>query len=100
MQYSNVSPSSASILTPDEIVEIGEKIYFEKKEELEKNNFGQFIVIDVESGETFINSDKVIAIQTAQSKFPNRLFYIVQIGNLRQPSNQTINEIRKYGWAF
>lgn len=87
-------------ITPQELVAQGEKIYFERREELEKANYGHYAVIDVESGEIVINPDKLTAIQEAQVKHPNDLFYIVQIGNLKEHSGSEINELHKYGWAI
>lgn len=86
--------------SPEELLALGEQIYFSKKDELEKNNYGQFAVIEVENKEIFTDSDKLAAIQKAQKKYPNKLFYIVQIGNLKQQSTPEIDEVRKYGWAF
>ncbi len=97
---SNQNPSPSPSFSPEELVTLGEKIYFEKKVELESNNFGQFAVIDVESGEIFVDSDKLTAIQKARKKYPNNLFYIVQIGNLKKQANSELNEVKKYGWSF
>ena len=85
--------------SPDEILLLGEKIYFDKKESLERKNYGDFAVIDVESREIFVDPDKLSAIQKAQKKYPDKLFYIVQIGNLKRVTPE-IDEVRKYGWAF
>ena len=92
----NNKPSPA----PNELAALGENIYFNKQNELEKSSLGQFAVIDIDSKEIFIDSDKLTAIQKAQSKYPNKLFYIVQIGNLKQSSNSELNEVKKYGWSF
>lgn len=86
--------------SPQEIVQLGEQIYFEKKDELEKRYNGQFAIIDVDSKDIVIDSDKLKAIQKAQKKHPEKLFYIVEIGNLKQPISSPINEIRKYAWPL
>lgn len=86
--------------SPEELVSLGEQVYFTKKDELEKTNFGQFAVIEVDSKEIFVDPDKLTAIQKAKTKYPDKLFYIVQIGNLRQQSTSELNEIKKYGWTF
>lgn len=90
----NTSPS------PEELVSLGEQIYFSKKEKLEKTSLGKFAVIEVDSKDIIINSDKLAAIEEARAKYPNKLFYIVQIGNLKQQSTSELNEIKKYGWTF
>jgi len=84
--------------TPEEILTQGEKIYFDHKANLEKASMGNFVAIEVESKEIFVDADKLVAIQKAQEKYPNKLFYIVQIGNLKKQSGFDLNEIRKYGW--
>lgn len=86
--------------TPEEILTQGEKIYFDHKEELEKDDFGKFAVIEVESKEIFKDSDKLIAIQQAQKKYPNKLFYITQIGNLKKQVGSEVNEVFQYGWPI
>ena len=95
-----MSAKSTPSSSPEELVSTGERIYFSMKDELEKKYFGQFVVIEVDSKDIIVNSDKLTAIQQAQTKHPNKLFYIVQIGNLKQQSTFELNEIRKYGWSF
>ena len=84
----------------DEIATMGEEIYFKNKEKLENEHYGEFAIIDVDSEKIFVDADKLTAIQKAQAKYPNKLFYIVQIGNLKQSSIQEINENKRYGWSF
>lgn len=87
-------------ISPEQLATLGEEIYFAQKDELEKTNLGQFAVIEVESKEIFVDPDKLVAIQRAQEKYPGKLFYIVQIGNLRQPSTSEVSEVKKYGWTI
>lgn len=83
--------------TPDEIIKLGEKIYFQKFEELKKD-IGKFVVINTETEEYIVGQDKTQAIQTAEEKFPGKLFFIAQIGNLKaQPS---VDEARSYALPF
>lgn len=84
--------------SPEEIITIGEKIYFEKKNELEKNHFGKFVVIDVDTQDCIVNKDKTTAIQQAEKKHPGKLFFIAQIGNLKTQPN--INEVKHYALPF
>ena len=86
--------------TPEELVTLGEQIYFENKDSLEKKHFGEFAVIEVESKEIITDRDKLKAIQQAQKKYPNRLFYIVQIGKLKSQFTSEMNEVRRYGWTI
>ncbi len=90
--------TSSQSRSPEEIIKLGEQIYFEKKNELERNHNGKFVVIDVDSKELEINGDKTTAIQEAEKKHPGKLFFIAQIGNLKAQSN--VNEIRSYALPF
>lgn len=90
--------TTSKTLSPEEILKLGEQIYFDKKEELEKENYGKFVVIDVETKDCIINEDKTTAIQEAEKKYPGKLFFIAQIGNLKTQSN--IDEVKKYGLPF
>lgn len=90
----------ATTQSPDEILTQGEKIYFDNKTKLEKTNIGKFAAIEIDSKEIFVDRDKLVAIQKAQKKYPQKLFYIVQIGNLRKQNESNINEIRTYGWPI
>ena len=92
--------TSAKSPSPEELVKLGEKIYFDNQGQLEKDHFGKFAVIEVDSKDITIDADKTTAIQNAQQKHPNKLFYIVQIGNLQQSTAGEMNEMRRYGWAF
>jgi len=86
--------------TPEELVTLGEQIYFDNKDSLEKKHFGEFAVIEVESKDIITDKDKLKAIQQAQKKYPNRLFYIVQIGKLKSQFTSEMNEVRRYGWTI
>lgn len=78
----------------------GEAFYFESlKNKLEKNNFGEYLVIDVDSKQYVLNKNKIEAIDEAERKFGKKLFYIVQVGYLDEP---TVNfrERKNVAWIF
>src|SRR5919201_7083407 len=84
-------------LSLEEITKAGEKFYFDElKEKLEKENMGQYAVIDVEQKKYRVDPDELVAIQKAQQDFGNKLFFIVQIGNLKYPSTNFMT--KKYAW--
>lgn len=86
-------------LSLEEISRFGEKFYTERlKEKLEKENLGQYVVIDVEQGKYYIDSDRLVAIEKATKELGNKLFYIVQIGSAQHPS--TNFRAKKYAWNF
>ena len=70
-----------NINSPEQVAEKGQKIYDEKlKPELEKNHQGEFVVIDVDSGEYVVANSLIEALQTAKEKYPGKVFHSVRIG--------------------
>ncbi len=83
-----------------EILEGGEKFYLESlKSHLEKEHTGEYVAIDVDSKKYIVDANKMSAIKRAQNDFGEKLFYIVQIGNLNEP---TVNfrERKNVAWFF
>jgi hypothetical protein len=86
-------------LTPEEITKKGEEIYFnELKDKLEKNHIGEYLVLEVESKKEFVNPSLIIALKRAKQNFPQKLFYIVQIGSIHKPI--TNYNKANYAWLF
>lgn len=68
-------------LSLQEIEKKGKEIYetqFKEKLEPEKN--GRYLVLEVESGEYFLNDFLDEALKEAKRKFPNKIFYSLRIG--------------------
>ena len=83
-----------------EVLKKGEEIYLGAlRKELEAAHMGEYAAIDVDSGNHIIESNELNAIKRAQKEFGEKLFYIVQIGNLNEP---TINfrERKNVAWIF
>ena len=65
----------------DEIVARGKEIYEKQlKIKLESQNFGKFLVIDIESGEYEMDEDDLTAALRAYTKNPDGVRYEMQIG--------------------
>lgn len=91
--------SSQNNQSAEEITKVGEKYYFESlKDQVEKTNNGDFLVLEVESKKSFIDKDLMIALNDAKKEFPNKLFFIVQIGTLQRPTMNYKKE--NYGWLL
>lgn len=89
-----VKPTKLSL---EEITELGRHFYFDTlQERLEITNLGQYVVIEPASKEYFINEDLTKALQQARDKYPEDLFYIVKIGDIRKPR---INNI-SHAWSL
>jgi hypothetical protein len=62
------------------LVNLGKKRYEQIKAEVEAKDKNKFIVIEVESGDFFIDKDPVKAIVKARKRFPHAVFYRARIG--------------------
>lgn len=63
-----------------ELVRLGEKRYEEIRDQVEKKYKNKFIVIEVDSGDYFIDKDSVKATLKARKKHPEAIFYLARIG--------------------
>lgn len=94
MNHALPSPS------PSEITQKGGQIYLQElKGQLEKSHVGEYVVIEVESKQHFVNKDLALALNQARKKFPDRLFFIVQIGTLSQPAI-SLKKTDAHEWLF
>jgi hypothetical protein len=65
----------------DDIVARGKEIYEQQlKDKLESQNFGKFLVIDIETGEYEMDEDDLTAVLRAYQKNPNGIRYEMHIG--------------------
>lgn len=67
--------------SPEQIVEMGEAIYRETlKERLEASNKGEYVAIDVLTGNSYLGKYGEIALIEARRKSPYGVFYLIRIG--------------------
>jgi hypothetical protein len=83
----------------EDILREGEHLYLHTfKKELEDTFDGQYAVIDVESKKYVVKPNQLDAIDEAKREFGDKLFYIVQVGNLKRP---TVNyRTNQHAWNF
>ena len=63
------------------IAELGEKYYEEKlKQILEPEHNGEFVAIEPESGEYFVNKKAGEAIYEGNQTFPHKKLFLIRIG--------------------
>jgi hypothetical protein len=55
--------------------------YEEIKQPLEAEHFGKFLVIEVKSGDHFIDEDDLQAFKKARAAHPRGTFYLIRIGS-------------------
>ncbi len=63
-----------------ELAAKGEGIYAKLKEKLEREHRGEFVAIEVESGDYFLGKTFQEADKKAREKYPKSVFYVVRIG--------------------
>lgn len=64
----------------EKFVRLGKKRYEQIKAQVEPKHNNEFIVIEVDSGDYFIDKDPVKAIGKAKEKYPEVVFYRARIG--------------------
>jgi len=64
----------------EKFVSLGKKRYEQIKTQVEPKHNNKFIVIEVDSGDYFIDQDPVKAIDKAKGKHPDVIFYRARIG--------------------
>jgi len=80
------------------ILKEGERLYLEEfRTELERAHYGEYAVIDTDTRQYVADPNKLQAIDAAQREFGKKLFYIVRVGDLNQP---TINHKMHVSWSF
>lgn len=74
--------------TPDlqeSFVEKAKQIYYQIKPMLEKKFSPEdYVTIDVDSGDYFVAESGLNAIRKAQRKYPNRKFFLAQVGRITE----------------
>lgn len=86
-------------LSLEDITRLGEKFYTEElRGKLERENMGQYVVIDVEQKKYQVDADRLVAVEKARKDFGDKLFYIIQIGSV-QGSGMNFTT-KRYAWNF
>jgi len=70
-----------TINNPDDVAKKGEEIYSNKlKFILEPKENEKFVAIDVVSGEYFLGSSILEALEKARKEYPDRVFHTIKVG--------------------
>jgi hypothetical protein len=65
-----------------EIVQRGQTLYEQQiRAQVEAHHMGDFLILEVETGDYEIDAEDVQALQRARAKHPDGAFYIVRIGS-------------------
>ena len=68
------------IVDKNEHVEKGKKIYEKIKDKLEPVHRGEFVAIEVDTGDYFMGKDLIEADRKARVKYPDAVFFLARIG--------------------
>ena len=72
---------SDSMLTKDEIARRGREIYERHiRADVEPDHDGEFLVVDVATGDYAIGEDDEEVFEQAEAKNPEGLFYLMRVG--------------------
>jgi len=84
--------------SPEQVSQLGESYYFSTlREQVEAENIGKYLVLDVYTKKYVIGPNKLEASQLAEKELGNNLFYMIQIGSQKPASNF---KARKYAWQI
>lgn len=68
-------------LTPDEVVERGKAVYEQQiRAQVEKDNIGKLMLIDVTTGHWEIGEDRIISARKLRALNPDAVMYGMRIG--------------------
>jgi len=69
------------LYSKEEFAQIGDEIYENKlRQQLEKNNFGNIVAIDIQTGEFETAKDTITATRKLYEKLPDAQPWVVRIG--------------------
>ena len=69
-----------TVHSTEELDRLGWAHYEEIQEELEAKHHGEYVVIEVDSGDYFVGKTTEEAFQQAGEIYPNKAFYLIRIG--------------------
>jgi hypothetical protein len=74
--------STSPISNPKVAAELGEKIYKERYQDaFEREHAGQFVAINVLTGDPYISATPEGALDTAYAAAPSGMFHLIQVGH-------------------
>lgn len=68
------------LYSKEEFARLGDDIYNKLRQQIEKNNFGKIVAIDIQTGEFEIAQDTMTATKKLYDKLPDAQPWVVRIG--------------------
>jgi len=69
------------IVDKEELAARGKEVYSRIRAQLELEHKGEIVAIEPESGEYFLGRTTIEAIDKAEEKYPDKVFYLVRVGH-------------------
>jgi len=71
-----------AVVDHDELARRGQEYYDQRlRVELEPSHNGEFVVLDVESGDYELDVSQLAAMDRAEAKHPESVFYVLRVGH-------------------
>lgn len=65
------------------IVEHGRELYYRLRPQLEKKyQPGDYVCFEIESGDYFVGKTSIDSLHKAKEKYPNKQFFLAQVGSI------------------
>ncbi len=68
------------IVDKNELVDKGEEIYKRIRDQLEKEHRGEFLTINVDTGEYWLGRTAAEADKKGRENYPDEVFYLARVG--------------------
>ncbi len=76
-----VTDRGPSLTDPQHVVELAEEIYKRKyQEHYERDHPGEFVAIDVVTGQAYVDKHPEVVIEQARKSCPDGVFHLIRIG--------------------
>jgi len=69
------------VVNKEEVADKGEEIYKKIKDELEPEHKGEFVTINVDTGEYWFGKTGMEADKKARERYPDDVFYLARVGH-------------------
>ena len=69
------------LYTDEQVVRRGQELYEERiRPELDEDERGKFVVVDIETGDYEVDADELRALKRAKAKNPEAVLYMLRLG--------------------
>lgn len=98
-----IDKNQSSTLNLEEFSQKSVGFYNKIKSKLETKLMGKFVALDHETSQYWIGETASEALTKAKEKYPNKIFYLIQVGSLSTFNIQSLRfnqALRRNGYGF